>query len=658
MEKPIKNQTNILNLNKESLFNSSIFLSAVIFYTIIMALGGFLEPVYGLAGLCLIAVISILKILFKNFLLIVGMIVFGLVCTAVPFLLVIYIPILIFFFFARLGYFVEHWRLVLTGLIVYFLPVFILLQAMKSPSILIFLIAPTILFPLAIHYFYKNYDYTVGKILELFSEAPILIVSILLPFLKLGLSVGDVPVAMNSHAIPDGYPLQPEALTVKPVATPVTEVTMNLGQVAIDPVTPVILSNNINPNFNLDSFYQTLSHSHQLFDQTGNESIMSFGDKVQIGLGADHIVLIKEGFHVNVLNSEGHQIGTIENNLSNLGTLEIKNSYGVKMGEIEFSQDQNTIMFKDVDNFVVASVDQSIQSDLSKSFIQAELDKSQAALNQLEKGQTPIDQLEKEQISENQIDYANNISFAILSILAMAKKEKNIDTAQLEIDGENSRPILLKDSENEYNIFKREVTFFKKTKYKIFIYLIIFLLVIAFAIFHNKKKSEESYSTSSSSFYHNSNDYKNEAMDYGDKVETTSHEFISNQMESNEEINDEMLNENSYNIFDGNVEHDDISVSPSSEEVLRQCFRNPPKVKEIYKESNPCNEGTDCWYAWEYEQSCGFVLDNYYPNCFFDVDSSVNISCLKSGEIVSRDKENWDPNLKSLPKTVLIKLSN
>ena len=40
-----------------------------------MALGGFLEPVYGLAGLCLIAVISILKILFKNFLLIVGMIV-------------------------------------------------------------------------------------------------------------------------------------------------------------------------------------------------------------------------------------------------------------------------------------------------------------------------------------------------------------------------------------------------------------------------------------------------------------------------------------------------------------------------------------------------------------------------------------------------------
>ncbi|MFX6285205.1 hypothetical protein ABTF64_19960, partial [Acinetobacter baumannii] len=82
--------------------------------------------------------------LFKNFALIVGMIVLGVACTAIPFLLIIYIPILIFFFIARLGYFIEHWRVVLVGLIVYFLPVFILVQGMKSQSFLIFLIIPTI----------------------------------------------------------------------------------------------------------------------------------------------------------------------------------------------------------------------------------------------------------------------------------------------------------------------------------------------------------------------------------------------------------------------------------------------------------------------------------------------------------------------------------
>ncbi|MBU0395842.1 hypothetical protein KN507_18970, partial [Acinetobacter baumannii] len=151
------------------------------------------------------------------------------------------------------------------------------------------------------------------------------------------------------------------------------------------------------------------------------------------GVGSDHIALVKDGFHVNVLNSEGQQIGTIENNLSGHGALEIKDIHGMKMGEIAFSQEQNTIVFKDAHNLVVASVDQSIQSDLSKSFLQAELDKTQAALDQLDKGQTPIDQLGKEQIPVDQIDHANSISLAMLSILAVAKERKSADTAQAAI---------------------------------------------------------------------------------------------------------------------------------------------------------------------------------------------------------------------------------
>lgn len=426
-----------LIIQKPPLINSPVFLGAVIFYTSIMGVGFLVEPTYGLIGLFLIALISIFKILFKNFALIVGMIVLGVVCTAIPFLLIIYIPILIFFFIARLGYFIEHWRVVLVGLIVYFLPVFILVQGMKSQSFLIFLIIPTILFPIAIHYFYKNYDYTVGKILELFSEAPILIISILLPFLKLGFSVGDAPVAVESHVIPDGHTMPTEALAAKPISpvmTPlVNNVPVGIEHVALDPVTPVVVPSHINPNFNLDSFYQTLSQSHHLFGQAGSENIMSFGDKVQIGVGSDHITLVKDGFHVNVLNSEGHQIGTIENYLSGHGALEIKDTHGMKMGEIEFSQEQNSIVFKDAHNLVVASVDQSIQSDLSKSFLQAELDKTQAALDQLDKGQTPIDQLGKEQIPVDQIDHANSISLAMLSILAVAKERKSADTAQAAI---------------------------------------------------------------------------------------------------------------------------------------------------------------------------------------------------------------------------------
>ncbi|MCL8352200.1 hypothetical protein M9Y34_17710, partial [Acinetobacter baumannii] len=382
------------------------------------------DPTYGVIVLCLMALISILKILYIICALMVGMIVLGVVCTAIPFLLIIYIPILIFFFIARLGYFIEHWRVVLVGLIVYLVSLFILVQGMKSQSFLIFLIIPTILFPIAIHYCYKNYDYTVGTILELWSEAPIMIISIFLPCLILSLSVGDAPVAVESHVIPDGHTMPTEALAAKPISpvmTPlVNNVPVGIEHVALDPVTPVVVPSHINPNFNLDSFYQTLSQSHHLFGQAGSENIMSFGDKVQIGVGSDHIALVKDGFQVNVLNSEGHQIGTIENNLSGHGALEIKDTHGMKMGEIEFSQEQNTIVFKDAHNLVVASVDQSIQSDLSKSFLQVELDKTQAALDQLGKEQIPVDQ----------IDHANKISLAMLSILAVAKERKSTDTAQ------------------------------------------------------------------------------------------------------------------------------------------------------------------------------------------------------------------------------------
>lgn len=74
-----------LIIQKPPLINSPVFLGAVIFYTSIMGVGFLVEPTYGLIGLFLIALISIFKILFKNFALIVGMIVLGVVCTAIPF---------------------------------------------------------------------------------------------------------------------------------------------------------------------------------------------------------------------------------------------------------------------------------------------------------------------------------------------------------------------------------------------------------------------------------------------------------------------------------------------------------------------------------------------------------------------------------------------
>ena len=433
------NMVEVIDTQKESVINEPVFWVAIIFYTLVIGLG-FLNPIFGLIGLGCIAIISILKIIFKNFALIAGMIGLGVICAAIPFLLIVYIPILIYFFIARLGYFLEHRRFVLVGLVVYFFPTFILMLAINTEFFLFFLIIPIILFPIAINYFYKNYNYTVEKILELFSEAPILIISIILPFLKLGFSVGETPVAIETHTIPDGHSIPTEAITTKSinpiVASSVNDVPTGVEYVNIDPVTPLIPLNHISSTFNLDDFYNTLSHSHQLFDHTGSDNITSFGDRIQIGMGVDQIVLVKDTFHLNILDGNGSQIGTIENNTLEHGVLNIKDINGIKAGEVQFSQEQNTIIFKDTNNMVVASLDQPSSSDVN-SFIKAEIDKTQVTLDQLERDQISVD-------SENRVEqislqtYQNNIGLIMLSILA---KNREINS---EVMGDNTAITSLK----------------------------------------------------------------------------------------------------------------------------------------------------------------------------------------------------------------------
>ena len=209
-------------VKKEKLINDPIFFSAVFFYTFVMVVG-FFNPEYGLFGLFCVALISIFKILIKNFKIIAGMIILGLVCIIMPFLLIIYIPLIIYFLLVRLSYFIENWQVVLVGLLIYFFPIFILIKGMNFESILILLFIPIVLFPIVINYFYKKYDYTLLKILELFSEAPILIISIVLPFTKLNFSTGDVHAtpteAISAKPIGDVHATPTEAISAKPIST-------------------------------------------------------------------------------------------------------------------------------------------------------------------------------------------------------------------------------------------------------------------------------------------------------------------------------------------------------------------------------------------------------------------------------------------------------
>ena len=339
-------------VKKEKLINDPIFFSAVFFYTFVMVVG-FFNPEYGLFGLFCVALISIFKILIKNFKIIAGMIILGLVCIIMPFLLIIYIPLIIYFLLVRLSYFIENWQVVLVGLLIYFFPIFILIKGMNFESILILLFIPIVLFPIVINYFYKKYDYTLLKILELFSEAPILIISIILPFTKLNFSTSDV------HATPT------EAISAKPIST------SNL------------LVNHNNSDFNLSIFNNTLFNSDQIFVDNNHENINKFGDKISFGIGSDKIIIEKGGLSSKIIDTNGNQLGLIEDDNSNDGILVVKDKIGNKVAEIELLKEDNKVIFKDIDNKVIASIDHPNNLSSLKEFMKTDVDKIEENSNDM-----------------------------------------------------------------------------------------------------------------------------------------------------------------------------------------------------------------------------------------------------------------------------------
>ena len=371
-------------VKKEKLINDPIFFSAVFFYTFVMVVG-FFNPEYGLFGLFCVALISIFKILIKNFTIIAGMIILGLVCIIMPFLLIIYIPLIIYFLLVRLSYFIENWQVVLVGLLIYFFPIFILIKGMNFEPILILLFIPIVLFPIVINYFYKKYDYTLLKILELFSEAPILIISIILPFTKLNFSTSDVHAtpteAISAKPIGDVHATPTEAISAKPIGDVHATPTEAINAKPIS--TSNLLVNHNNSDFNLSIFNNTLFNSDQIFVDNNHENINKFGDKISFGIGSDKIIIEKGGLSSKIIDTNGNQLGLIEDDNSNDGILVVKDKIGNKVAEIELLKEDNKVIFKDIDNKVIASIDHPNNLSSLKEFMKTDVDKIEENSNDM-----------------------------------------------------------------------------------------------------------------------------------------------------------------------------------------------------------------------------------------------------------------------------------
>ncbi|MFW1846503.1 hypothetical protein [Acinetobacter oleivorans] len=211
-------------------------------------------------------------------------------------------------------------------------------------------------------------------------------------------------------------------------------------------------------------------------------------------------------------------------------------------------------------------------------------------------------------------------------------------------------PPSINNTDQEYSSVKntthKKSSFLNDNKYTLIIGVIVFAILL-FKVPKALKSVREEAPVAESSYDSNEN------------TTTDMHETISQTEESSDQVSNE-TNEGTTNVFDNNniVVDDRIANYASPQEALHGCLKHPSNFEDKSRVQNPCEEGTDCSYAWEYEQRCGFILDTYYPNCFFDVSTTVQVSCLTSGERVSRDIDYWDPNLKFKEKTTLMDLNN
>ncbi|GAF55563.1 hypothetical protein JCM18901_1216 [Psychrobacter sp. JCM 18901] len=201
------------------------FWVAVGIYSLLLLVGS-VQPMIGIIGLLLLGVAALFKVIIRNFQVIGILLLLGIAAMAIPLLLIIYIPVLLYFFYKTSWISVSALRLG-NGWIVYLLfPYRMMANGAVESTPAVGVIIPVVLFPIILKSFVDNRGYTVQKALEIMSEAPILIISIVLPFLKLnigadfseGVGSGEAvagEAAAAAKPMPNDVAFMKESLSIK-----------------------------------------------------------------------------------------------------------------------------------------------------------------------------------------------------------------------------------------------------------------------------------------------------------------------------------------------------------------------------------------------------------------------------------------------------------
>ena len=338
----------------------TLFWVAVGVYSLLLLIGS-VQPIIGIIGLLLLGVAALFKVIIRNFQVIGILLLLGIAATAVPFLLIIYIPVLLYFFIKRLGYLFQHFGLVMAGLFIYFFPIGLMVNGASESTPAIGVIIPIALFPIILKSFVDNRGYTVQKALEIMSEAPILIISIVLPFLKLnigadfaeGVGSGE---AVAGEAAAAAKPMPNDVAFMK--ESPIYKGAFGTEVSVSEPVATTAMLT-ANSAITVNGFFQQLQNSQQIQYEDGTSSAINNNlNQIRIGDSSlENLYIQNDGASLKITDSQGDTVGFIKQNGASLKVTDVNH---FNMGSI--TPDQNGFNITDSFGKSVASISESSTS--------------------------------------------------------------------------------------------------------------------------------------------------------------------------------------------------------------------------------------------------------------------------------------------------------
>ena len=335
----------------------TLFWVAVGIYSLLLLIGS-VQPMIGIIGLLLLGVAALFKVIIRNFQVIGILLLLGIAAMAIPFLLIIYIPVLLYFFIKRLGYLFQHFGLVMAGLFIYFFPIGMMANGAVESTPAVGVVIPFVLFPIILKSFVDNRGYTVQKALEIMSEAPILIISIILPFLKLnigadfaeGVGSGE---AVAGEAAAAAKPMPNDMAFMK--ESPIYKGAFGTEVSISEPVATTAMLT-ANSAITVNGFFQQLQNSQQIQYEDGTSSAINNNlNQIRIGDSSfENLYIQNDGATLKITDSQGDIVGFIKQDGA---SLKVTDTNHFNMGSI--TPDQNGFNITDSFGKSVASIPES-----------------------------------------------------------------------------------------------------------------------------------------------------------------------------------------------------------------------------------------------------------------------------------------------------------